>query len=1004
MQTRRLLTLAALLGFELLRHGLLVAAEPEVDQPLPPLEAAETMRLPPGFKATLFAGEPDVVQPISFCIDDRGRLWVAEAYNYPVHGTTPGDRILIFEDVDNDGRFDRRTVFYDQLNYVTGLEVGFGGVWVVSPPYFQFIPDRDGDDRPDGPPQTLLDGLGNHANSHNLANALAWGPDGWLYGTHGRTNWSLIGKPGVPDAQRTRFDGGVYRFHPVRHVWESFADGSTNPWGIDWNDVGDAFICNCVDPHLFQVIQGAHYEPWRNRDSSRHAYQRIPSIADHLHFVGLANTREGLGTPAEDEAGGGHAHCGTMVYLGDNWPREYRNSIFMHNIHGKRINRDVPRRVGSGYVASHGPDVVRSRDPWYMGVALQYGPDGGVYSSDWSDTGECHSVKNTRRHTGRIFKITHGEPRPPHRSPRQLSNDELVMLQLHENDWHVRHARRVLQERAADGQDMTAAHAALRKLFEDRPESSRKLRAMWALYVTGGVDERLLREWLGHRDEYVRSWAIRFWSESASIPVDARRSFRHLAASGDSPHNRLQLASAAQRLPISERWELVSALAQRSEDLEDPNLPLMIWYALEPLVPTDPARAFSLAVDSAHPLLRRHAAQRAALLPNPSSSLPALLQSLATAPSAARLDLLQGTLAGLEGRRRLPPPDDWPRTLALLHADPQDAVREAALELSLLFDDPAAPRQLRARATDDGLPVAARERALRSLVAHKSSEVGDLLLELLDDAALRSNAVRGLAEFQHPQTVNSLLRLYAQAADDAALRQDVVQTLASRKEWAAPLLDAVEQKKIARGDLSAFAARQLASLGERAIQERVARIWGDLRRPAAEKSRIIADYKRKLPAHVIRLSDRSAGRAVFQAQCANCHKLFDAGGAIGPELTGAQRFQLDYLLENLIDPSAAISRDFQMQVIETEAGRVLTGMIVSENNASVTLQSINEKVVVPRGEIVQRRTSPTSMMPEGLLDKLSLAQVRDLIAYLSGPGQVKVRGASSSAAPSAAGQ
>ncbi len=124
---------------------------------------------------------------------------------------------------------------------------------------FYFIPDRDGDDRPDSEPQVLLDGFGNHANAHNMANGFAWGPDGWLYGTHGRTNWSMIGRPGAPDDERVRFDGGVYRYHPVRHVWEPYADGTTNPWGIDWDDYGQSFICNCVNPHLFHVIPGARY-------------------------------------------------------------------------------------------------------------------------------------------------------------------------------------------------------------------------------------------------------------------------------------------------------------------------------------------------------------------------------------------------------------------------------------------------------------------------------------------------------------------------------------------------------------------------------------------------------------------------------------------------------------------------------------------------------------------------------------------------------------------------
>jgi putative heme-binding domain-containing protein len=127
---------------------------------------------------------------------------------------------------------------------------------------------------------------------------------------------------------------------------------------------------------------------------------------------------------------------------------------------------------------------------------------------------------------------------------------------------------------------------------------------------------------------------------------------------------------------------------------------------------------------------------------------------------------------------------------------------------------------------------------------------------------------------------------------------------------------------------------------------------------------------------------------VFAKNCANCHKLFDAGGAIGPEITGAQRTNLDYLLENLIDPSAAISRDFQMQIIQTTGGRVITGLAVAENENAVTIQTVNEKVVVPRGEIEEQATAKVSMMPDRMLDKLSFEEIRDLIAYLSSPGQV----------------
>ena len=276
------------------------------------------MVVPDGFSVSLFAGEPDVKQPIGFCIDDRGRVWVAEANNYPDKKAGLNDRIVILEDSDNDGRFDKRTVFYDKLEYVSGIEVGFGGAWVMSPPNFYFIPDRNGDDIPDSKPTILLDGFGTAFNAHNIANGFSWGPDGWLYGCHGRTNWSMPAKPGTAEKDRKRFDGGIYRYHPTRHVWEPFSDGTTNPWGIDFNDYGQAFTCNCVNPHLFHMIQGAHFEPWRNRESSQHAYQRIESIADHLHYAGNSHTLN-RSTQGELEIGGGHAHSGTMIYLGDSW-------------------------------------------------------------------------------------------------------------------------------------------------------------------------------------------------------------------------------------------------------------------------------------------------------------------------------------------------------------------------------------------------------------------------------------------------------------------------------------------------------------------------------------------------------------------------------------------------------------------------------------------------------------------------------------------------------------
>jgi putative membrane-bound dehydrogenase-like protein len=955
-------------------------------QLLPANEAARTMRVPDGFQVTLFAGEPAVQQPIGFCLDDRGRLWVAEAYNYPHHGTRPGDRIVILEDTDGDGQFDVRKVFYDQLNYVTGIEVGFGGAWVMSPPSFYFIPDRDGDDRPDGPPQVLLDGFGNHANSHNLANGFAWGPDGWLYGTHGRTNWSLLGRPGTPAEQRVRFDGGVYRYHPVRHEWEPYADGTTNPWGIDWNDVGEAFVCNCVNPHLFHVIQGAHYEPWRNRKSSEFAYERIPTIADHLHFVGTVNVRDGLGSVAEDAAGGGHAHCGTMVYLGDNWPESYRNSLFTNNIHGRRINNDLLHRHGSGYRASHGADLMASRDPWFMGVTLAYGPGGEVYVSDWSDTGECHSVTNTQRQTGRIYRIAYGDLRRPQVDLERLTDNQLVELQLHANDWYVRHARRLLQERAAAGHDMSQVHDRLRQMFVRQTDIPRKLRALWALYVTQGTDSRLLIELLGHDSEYLRAWGVRLLCEERDPPAEALRQFERLAAQGDSQLVRLHLASVLQRLDAARRWPIAAALASRSEDNDDASLPLMLWYGIEPLVHDDPDRLVQLAGQSRISFVRQAIARRVMEQRDSAPGLERLVRQLAQTDDAdVQADLLRGTLRGLEGRHTVAAPSQWTTAYARLSQSPRREVREQALLLALVFDDPVALASLRQQAVDGTLPTEQRSRAIDALVGRRPADLATLLLELVDDAGVRLAAVRGLAHYHHAETVSVLLSGYAEM--DSAARQQTLQTLAARPDWAARLLDAVESQQVSARDLTAYTVRQIQSLQDAELTRRLRDVWGEIRTTPDDRRRQIERYRRQLTAEVLAHADVVAGRAVFEKQCANCHRFFDLGGSIGPDITGSQRSNLDYLLENILDPSAAVARDFRMQVLELNDGRVLTGLVEGETERAVTLLTIDQRLVVPVSEIDERHESDVSMMPDGLLNPLTIDEVRDLIGFLqSSPG------------------
>jgi putative membrane-bound dehydrogenase-like protein len=392
-----------------------------------------------------------VKQPIAMAYDDRGRLWVAEAFAYPVRAPEGEgrDRILIFEDADGDGRFDKRKVFAEKLNLVSGMEVGFGGVWVGAAPYFMFIPDRNGDDIPDGEPEILLDGWAMQ-DTHETLNTFIWGPDGWLYGCHGVFTHSLVGKPGTPDDKRIPLNAAIWRYHPTRHTFEIFAEGTSNPWGVDFDDHGQAFSTACVIPHLYYIIQGARYQRQAGSHFNPYTYADIRTIADHLHYLGGSSHARNDSSGA---AGGGHAHCGAMIYLGGTWPDEYRGRIFMNNIHGQRLNTDILQRKGSGFVGSHGPDFLLTGDIASQILNIRYGPDGNAYFIDWYDTNACHhnNIEGHDRSNGRIYKVSYGDEKFEPVDLKQLSDEELRLKLIDKNDWYVRHARRILQERAAAG-------------------------------------------------------------------------------------------------------------------------------------------------------------------------------------------------------------------------------------------------------------------------------------------------------------------------------------------------------------------------------------------------------------------------------------------------------------------------------------------------------------------------------------------------------------------------
>lgn len=576
---------------------------------LTPDEAVGKMGVPDGFEVSVFAAEPNLAEPIAFCFDDRGRLWVVENLNYRTrreHTEEPVSRIQILDDVDGDGVFDTQKTFADNLTFTSGIAVGFGGVFVGSPPNFSFIPDADGDDVPDGPPQVLLDGWGIN-DRHETLNSFIWGPDGWLYGCHGVFTQSRVGKPGTPDNRRLFIDGGIWRFHPVTHRYEVFARGLSNPWGFDFDDNGQAFATCCVIPHLFHVVQGGVYHKQSRPHLNPYIYDDIKTIRDHTHLS---------------------AHGGARFYLADAFPNEYRNRLFMCNIHEHSVLTDIMVPSGSSFIGRHGDDFLPANDLAWVGFSVEIGPEGGVYILDWHDTDICGNAINFPQ-SGRVYRILPRDAKPIEKPAlRELSDRQLAQMQAHRNDWYVRQARVLLHARSAAGHlDGDAVRSELRSMLDSPEPSPQRLRALWALHVTGLLDANVLVDLLDDQDPYIRAWSIQFLAESSTVdafnlvesatadpPVSESvlAKFAAMARHDPSPIVRLYLASAVQRMPFTARWNILKGLITHAEDAGDNNLPRMYWFALEPMVMEFPERAVDLVVSGALTNLQENVARRLA--------------------------------------------------------------------------------------------------------------------------------------------------------------------------------------------------------------------------------------------------------------------------------------------------------------------------------------------------------------------------------------------------------
>ncbi len=967
-----------------------------------PQDAAKNMTVPDGFSVKLFAGEPDVHQPIAMCTDDRGRLWVVEAYVYPKRNPAKGpllpeaerkngDKILIFEDTDGDGVHDKKTVFMEGLNLVSGIEYGFGGLWVGAAPYFLFIPILDGDKA--GEPKVLLDGWG-YEDTHETLNSFIWGPDGWLYGCHGVFTHSTVGKPGAKAAERQKINAGIWRYHPTKHVFEVFCHGTSNPWGLDYNQYGDFFIEACVIPHLWHMVQGGRYERQGGQHFNPFTYTEIGTIAKHRHYVG------GQWNPADrlksDDLGGGHAHSGLICYQGGLWPKEYHGKLIMGNIHGHRLNVDEVKPKGSSYEGDRNPDFLLSHDKTCIIVALQYAPDGNVYFTDWSDKQVCHTNQTEiwDRTNGRVFKIVHKDTKPVKGLDLQkLTDAELVKLQSSDNEWMVRHARRILQERfaAMERKDIDAKAMeqkaetvkAIEKIVTDEKDTGKRLRGLWAMEAVGGIKWDLVAKCLTDESAFVRAWGYTLGSR---VAVGAGMDLAYFKMLSDpSPVVRRHIASSWTLIGSMNSANRLDALFQHADDASDHVLLHLYWYALEPFAAEKPAEALAIAAGAKVPLLPLTARRIGAIGTPEAAAVLVDGLSKATKPEQ-QLAYFAGLQEANKGKRTTDAPKGWADAYAKLSKSENADVRNTALSLAVVYGDADAQATLAITLADDTKPAAARLAALATLLDVKYARLPPILFALLDEPAFRSPALRALAAYDAAGIPARVLAIYPKLT--TAEKRDAITTLASRASYAKLLLAAVEAKKLSASEIPGETIRQLRSFNDKELNDTIAAVWGLVRDTPADRKKLIADWTKKLTPNALTNADLGAGRAVYNRVCAQCHTLYGVGGKVGPEITGANRADLAYLLDNVFAPSAVIQKEYAATKLDLTDGRSLIGIVKEENARTLTLVTANETLTIPMKDVDKRTPSELSMMPDDLTKPLTEAQLKNLFAYLKHTQQV----------------
>ena len=957
------MVLAALAGL------LLAGCSTKSGPPYSPEEERKRLVLPPGFRIELVAAEPDVEDPVAMTFDEAGRIYVVEMRDYPM-GDSPAGRLRLLEDRDGDGRFETSTVFAGDLKLPNGVMRWRKGIVVTSTPDILYFEDTNNDGKADIR-KVVLTGFASQ-NPQLRLNGPQYGIDNWIYVAYPRRHIARryakefgdtghpIRMPERPEVAPLDVHSRDIRFRLDQGKIQALAGFSQFGWG--YNEWADRFTVWNSDHVRHVPIDGATFE--RNPELALPPLA-MESVSDHKAQSTVYPVTENPLYIHDSQVGQFTSACGLSLYTGANFPPDFQNNSFtcepVHNL----VHRDILKPKGGTYTASRAyekSEFLASKDAWFRPVFTMTGPDGALYVVDlYRDSVEHPEFVppemlkdldfSTKPHKGRIWRVVHetSKPRPRPRLD-QANSAQLVEALNDPNLWWRINAQRLLVDRQA--KDPVPALATLAR---NGATPQARVHALHTLEGLGALDAALVAAALADSHPSVRRHGIRLAPPNLVLGL----------ANDPDPQVRYEAALAIASLDEDRAFPALLEIALR--DPGDSWLQLVVlsnarrnpfrWFQALTRQP-DPESSF---VGRTAALVATHGADKdvAAVLSSPDRPWRA------------------AAVAGLaEGLRGPTGPRSQAAVLALLPRV-KGSLGESVLRAASLLK--ASPGALLApalkTANDASAPVGDRVHAVGILGLESGTRVSPFVAPQFP-AEIRLAAVRALSRMPAEAAAGTFLVQWRSLT--GPMRDLAIGTMMKDRKTVAMLLDAVDKNLIQPWAIGQARLRTLERHSDPAIREHATRITAATGGDRGEL------YKRYLPA-VHRAGTPSAGKAVFQRVCVDCHELDGVGKQVGPDLRSVTKRYKEVLLANILMPSENVEPGYEEYVVETKDGRVLTGILAKETPASITLRRAKgEEDVVARADIRELRSSGTSPMPDGVEKDITVDQMADLISYLKG--------------------